>query len=167
MDYLLDTNIIIIYSRDNDLSKKIESQHNIFSDQNRLFISVVTQGEIEAVIKKSKLGQRRKSNIHKILNGIRTITLNYQEIISRYGDIDAFSQGKLESRLGNFTSRNMGKNDMWIAATASVFNLKLFTTDKDFDHLDKEYLELVYLDLSSYRAWSMGLIMENRKQILM
>ena len=40
----------------------------------------------------------------------------------------------------------MGKNDLWIAATSSVYDLVLVTTDKDFDHLDKEYLQLEYQD---------------------
>jgi tRNA(fMet)-specific endonuclease VapC len=36
----------------------------------------------------------------------------------------------------------MGKNDLWIAATASLLNLKLVTTDGDFDHLDSSFLSL-------------------------
>lgn len=30
----------------------------------------------------------------------------------------------------------MGKNDLWIAATAITYNIPLITTDADFDHLD-------------------------------
>jgi predicted nucleic acid-binding protein len=41
----------------------------------------------------------------------------------------------------------MGKNDIWIAATASVFDLKLVTTDKDFDHLEEEYIDLLHISL--------------------
>ncbi len=40
----------------------------------------------------------------------------------------------------------MGKNDLWIAATASVLNAKLLTTDHDFDHLDSIFLTVVYVD---------------------
>ena len=36
----------------------------------------------------------------------------------------------------------MCKNDLWIAATASVLNAKLLTTDADFDHLKGVYLDL-------------------------
>lgn len=36
----------------------------------------------------------------------------------------------------------MGKNDLWIAATASVLKTKLLTTDMDFDHLDGVFLDL-------------------------
>ncbi len=33
------------------------------------------------------------------------------------------------------TARNMGKNDLWIAATAWYLDLLLHTADNDFDHL--------------------------------
>lgn len=44
----------------------------------------------------------------------------------------------------------MGKNDIWIAATASVFNLTLVTTDKDFEHLDGVYLKVKYIPLKDF-----------------
>ena len=34
----------------------------------------------------------------------------------------------------------MGKNDLWIAAVASVTRFRLLTTDADFDHLDPLFL---------------------------
>ena len=39
----------------------------------------------------------------------------------------------------------MGKEDLWIAATASVLNAILITTDKDFQHLDNEFIKLEYI----------------------
>lgn len=36
----------------------------------------------------------------------------------------------------------MGKNDLWIAATASILGAKLLTTDNDFEHLNGKYLEI-------------------------
>jgi len=49
------------------------------------------------------------------------------------------------------TARNMGKNDLWIAATTHVLNATLVTTDKDFDHLDKIYIKRDYLDIEMFR----------------
>ena len=40
----------------------------------------------------------------------------------------------------------MGKNDLWIAATTYVAGAKLITADKDFDHLDGEYFEVIYIE---------------------
>jgi tRNA(fMet)-specific endonuclease VapC len=36
----------------------------------------------------------------------------------------------------------MGKNDLWIAATAFVANAELVTMDGDFDHLNDEFLKV-------------------------
>lgn len=44
------------------------------------------------------------------------------------------------------TARNMGKNDLWIAATASVTHATLLTTDQDFRHLHKKYLQVAEID---------------------
>jgi predicted nucleic acid-binding protein len=45
----------------------------------------------------------------------------------------------------------MGKNDLWIAATSSFYDLTLLTTDNDFRHLDKSYLKLEEIDIEKYR----------------
>lgn len=59
-----------------------------------------------------------------------------------YAEIDAYSQGKHLDKKHGLSSRNMGKNDLWIAATALVTNSTLITTDKDFDHLDPEFIKV-------------------------
>ncbi len=46
-----------------------------------------------------------------------------------------------------FSPRNMGKNDLWIASAATVLKATLLTTDKDFDHLDKAFLDLQRLEV--------------------
>ena len=46
-----------------------------------------------------------------------------------------FSQEALPNKKGSFSARNMGKNDLFIAATSSVIDLPLVATDKDFRHL--------------------------------
>ena len=40
----------------------------------------------------------------------------------------------------------MGKNDIWIAATAHASKATLLSTDKDFDHLDGVWLKRLYVD---------------------
>lgn len=44
---------------------------------------------------------------------------------------------------GSLHSLYMGKNDLWIAATAHVIKAHLFTTDNDFNHLDPSYIKLI------------------------
>lgn len=150
MDYLLDTNIIIIYSRDSDIAERIEATYKLFDAKNSLAVSIVTLGELDALIKKNGIGDRRKEKINRIVARLAKVGLNTKEVIDRYGDIDAYSQGKLNNE-SKFSARNMGKNDIWIAATASVYDLTLLTTDKDFDHLKGEYLNLEFIDIEEYR----------------
>jgi predicted nucleic acid-binding protein len=87
--------------------------------------------------------------LERLLSNLPIIDINIKEIIERYAEIDAYSQGKI----GNieFPARNMGKNDLWIAATSSFYDLVLVTTDNDFQHLDKNYLSLKNIDISKYK----------------
>ena len=43
-------------------------------------------------------------------------------------------------------ARNMGKNDIWIAATALHTGLPLLTTDEDFRFLDGVLLQVFWID---------------------
>ena len=43
----------------------------------------------------------------------------------------------------------MGKNDLWIAATAKATGATLLTTDKDFDHLYPGQINRIYIDPAS------------------
>jgi predicted nucleic acid-binding protein len=59
--------------------------------------------------------------------------------------IDAYSQGKHPDYqpIVAFNARNMGKNDLWIAATAFLYGIPLVTTDHDFDHLHPDFIEVI------------------------
>jgi len=67
-------------------------------------------------------------------------------MVGFYADIDNFSLGKLPNRPSPSSAIKMGKNDLWIAATAVVENAELITTEKDFIHLDGEFLTVHYVD---------------------
>lgn len=151
MNYLLDTNILVIYGRDSKLADQIEKEYQLFNGHHNLAISVISLGELSSLAKQFKYGEKRITRLNKLVEDVFKIDINISEIIEKYGEIDAYSQGKLEDRSLKMSSRNMGKNDLWIAATSAVYDLELITTDKDFDHLGDEYLKLKYIDISKYR----------------
>lgn len=66
-------------------------------------------------------------------------------LMDAYADIDTYSQGKHREYLAppGFSARNMGKNDLWIAATAFLLDIPLLTTDKDFDHLHPHFIKVI------------------------
>ena len=151
MNYLLDTNLVLIYLRDNLIARNIEENLNLLSGQHNLIISVVTVGELRSIAIQNKWGNRRKEELEETLADFLIADINTESIIKIYAEIDAFSQGKLEGKKSNFSSRNMGKNDLWIASTALVLNAELLTTDKDFSHLKGTYLNLKIINLDDYK----------------
>ncbi len=142
MKYLLDTNILIIYLRDRKTKTHIESTFQPFDLPNVPLVSIVSVGELKSFALRNKWGEKRLSNLDIFLEQVIIVDINSHDIIERYANIDTFSQGKLKGQPLSSSARNMGKNDLWIAATASVANATLLTTDKDSEHLNKNYLTL-------------------------
>jgi predicted nucleic acid-binding protein len=142
MNYLLDTNILLLYIRDSFTRSYIDDQYDPFGEGNNPIISVVTVGEIKSIAKRNNWGKKKLSLLNDILGSLIITDINSNDVLEMYAEIDAFSQNKIKEKpLGN-SARNMGKNDLWIAATSSVTNSKLLTTDRDFDHLVGVYVDL-------------------------
>ena len=140
MKYLLDTNILIHYIRRSPLGREIDSLYLPFVMPNEPFVSVVSIGELKSIARQNQWGTRKVATMELFLSKMLKADINVESIIDTYAEIDAYSQNKLPSRPLPLTARNMGKNDLWIAATASVLGATLLTTDTDFDHLDGEFL---------------------------
>lgn len=147
MIFLFDTNIVLLYLRKLAVINIIEAVYNPFGLNNTATVSVVTVGELKALALNNKWGKSKIREMEDILLDFLIVDINTEEIINRYAEIDAFSQGRLEGRKLNISARNMGKNDIWIAATASVLDATLLTTDKDFNHLDGEFLQVGKIDI--------------------
>lgn len=73
------------------------------------------------------------------------IDINSQDkdLLTAYAKLDAYSKGKLTDKPLGRSAIVMGKNDLWIAATAVAANAVLITTDKDFDHLNNVFLRVI------------------------
>jgi tRNA(fMet)-specific endonuclease VapC len=106
---------------------------------------VVSVGEIRVLAKINHWGKTRLEKIDDLLDELLITDINSEDLIERYADIDAFSQGRMIDKPLGTTARNMGKNDLWIAATASILEATLLTTDQDFNHLTPEFLRLEYI----------------------
>lgn len=135
MAVLLDTNIILIR----------HIRQNIPLPPNS-FISIINVGELESLALQMNWGYQKQVILQSFLNSIPIIDLNVQ-IARQYGLVDAYSQGKLFSQPlpTGLSARNMGKNDIWLAATALYFDIEFQTLDNDFDHLTNFGLRLMKL----------------------
>lgn len=129
---ILDTNVVI---------QHIRKQITISS---RAVLPIVVVGELEAFALKSDWGYQKMVSLNMILEKIPIADID-REITQIYARVDAYSQGKLKSLplpLG-MSARNMGKNDLWIAAISLYFDFELHSVDNDFDHLINFGLKLI------------------------
>lgn len=148
MNYVLDTNILLGYLREEpSIVQKLEEM-NLFSDTNFLFISIVSSAELMSLAKQRNWSDSKFQKMVNFLDDFLTVPIDTKEILVIYSDIDAYSQGKLKNKpLPIETSaRNMGKNDIWIAATAKITNSTLLTMDKDFAHLNTIFFDVKLLE---------------------
>jgi predicted nucleic acid-binding protein len=128
--------------RNNPLSVKIDKKFTPLSFPNKPVVSVVSLGEIQSIGLRNHWGEKRLGLLDRFIKNFLIADINVETVIQRYAEIDAYSRGKHAGKPLSGSARNMGKNDLWIAATASVLNAKLLTLDNDFDHLKNEFIEL-------------------------
>ncbi len=147
MNFLLDTNILVHYLRKDAVAAKVDRFFQPFAPGNRAIVSVVSFGEIKSFAIQNAWGATKFALLDRLLLTVVRADLSL-DIVERYAEIDAFSQGKLSGKPLPISARNMGKNDLWIAATASVLGTKLLTTDADFDHLASVFVDLGKVEMS-------------------
>jgi tRNA(fMet)-specific endonuclease VapC len=143
---LLDTNILIHLVRGNAIAQKVKEYVGTINDP-QLFVSVVNIAEAESLMLQWNWTAEKTESLKKTITSFIAIDIehNNKELLEAYISIDAYSQGKTSSPNGEplkNSSRNMGKNDLWIAATAYAMNATLLTTDGDFDHLNESFINL-------------------------
>lgn len=147
MIYILDTNILVHTLRNSLLFQHIESQFDPYGSTNEALISTVSIGELYSLSKRNNWGNKRKQSVEILLTKLKPITVEGEDLMEAYSDIDAYSQGKHPLLPLGRSSINMGKNDLWIAATTAVFQATLLTTDKDFDHLNNVLIKVQRIEV--------------------
>ncbi|MCS6824909.1 MAG: type II toxin-antitoxin system VapC family toxin [Cytophagaceae bacterium] len=142
---VLDTNILIHYFKNSRIAHAV--QDFLKTNEFTTIISVITKAELLAISKRNNWGERKINVLNDLLSSFVCIDIEYNNsvLLDAYASIDAFSQGKITAPNGqmlNTSPRNMGKNDLWIAATAHALDAVLITTDNDFDHLHNIFFKV-------------------------
>ncbi|MGB3619111.1 MAG: PIN domain-containing protein [Catalinimonas sp.] len=151
---LADTNILYHY-----IGKKAAVEQLLLNrfeaDELSLAVSVVTIGEMLALRRKSNWKPFLVRNFNSLLNKTVKLDINDAKVLSRYAEIDAYSQKRADYRgqmISNARPMKNHQNDIWIAACGSVAGLTLVTTDRDYDHLDGVFLNVERVQASSLKA---------------
>lgn len=112
--------------------------------------SVVCQGEILALAEKRGWSGKKRTELASLLAKVPTLDISKQAVLNAYALIDAWTHGKSVTAPHDASppkpAVSMGKNDLWIAATAHASKATLLSTDKDFDHLNDVWLKRIYVD---------------------
>jgi tRNA(fMet)-specific endonuclease VapC len=140
MNLLLDTNVLLNLIKDpsRQLLKDVVNPHN-----KMIYVSVVSIAELKSITLQNGWGSKKLLALEDTLKQVSVVEVS-ENLVSTYVEIDAYSQRRNPRHL-NYPfppPRNMGKNDLWIAATAALLGLKLITTDADFNHLHQVFVEV-------------------------
>lgn len=144
--FLLDTNIVLTLVRGNALAMSIDKRFALRASKVSPLISIVTHGEVLVLARRNGWGANKLNALQQALDSLVTVDINHPDVLDAYVEIDLFSQSYAQG------ARNMGKNDLWIAACAKAAGATLLTTDKDFEHLNQNMLSLEYIDPSVARS---------------
>jgi len=145
MNFLLDTNILVHYIRKPEVLSDFENNYQPFSNQNVVLISIVTEAEMKSLAIQLSWGEKKKRQLEKLLGFFLKVPVQTEKQIRVYAEMDAYSKHKdpIRNYPEGYSSITVGKNDLWIAATAHITNSKLVTTDDDFDHLNGIFIDII------------------------
>jgi predicted nucleic acid-binding protein len=146
-NFILDTNILMAYLKaDTKLFKKVSEENMLNDDDAFIMISSITKGEMLSLALQNKWGERKVSILTQLLNEFVIIDIagSDDRLLNAYAEIDAYSLQRHPTKKLQGSAKPMGKNDMWIAATAFATNATLLTADGKFMHLDKEFISIKF-----------------------
>lgn len=123
---LLDTNVFVHLIRGNELGDRIDREYQLRARTERPLVSIVTVGELRSLAKKWSWGQGKVARLMDLVRQCVVVDIGSEPILHWYAEIDHMSESQ---------GRPMGKNDVWIAATAAAAGAWLLSGDRDFEHL--------------------------------
>ncbi|MGH9840183.1 MAG: type II toxin-antitoxin system VapC family toxin [Blastocatellia bacterium] len=130
---LFDTNVLVHLVRDDSTGQQIRTRYRPFSSDPKPRYCVVCEGEIRSLALQFLWGGPKLNQMEFSLAHLGRLTIEKPEIMNAYAMFDAYSKGQ---------GITMGKNDLWIAATAFDADARLVTTDDDFDHLTPNLIQV-------------------------
>ncbi len=144
--YLLDTNILLALVRGGDFGRAIDARFGLQAASTRPLVSIVTHGEIKVMARRNGWGAAKLAALERALDQVVTVDINHPRVIDAYVEVDLYSQQHPEG------ARNMGKNDLWIAACAHAADAVLLTTDADFGHIPDQLVTVQIITPGSTRG---------------
>lgn len=138
--YVLDTNVLLALIRGKALGLSIDKAFGLRANLQRHVVSVVSQAELWVLADNNSWSGAKRDSVRTMFENLVVLPVDGQALIDAYVEISRADANWPEG------ARNMGKNDIWIAATARHTGLPMLTTDKDFRFLDGGLLQVFWID---------------------
>lgn len=126
--------------RGNALGSQIDAAYGLRASLQRHVVSIASQAEVCVLADRNEWGAAKRDALRMMFEQLVIIAIDGQTLIDAYVQIAAADKNWPEG------PRNLGKNDLWIAATALHTGLPLLTTDKDFQFLDNNSLKVLWIN---------------------
>ena len=127
--YLLDTSVILHLVRGNALGQHIRDNYDLLHCQPRPLVCLVSLAEMRVLGELHGWGEPKRNALVAAFRSLTMVNINHPTVIDAYVKLDLCARSHPKG------ARQMGKNDLWIAACAAAANAYLLTTDKDFEFL--------------------------------
>lgn len=137
-NFVLDTNLVLAFQKTNqNLIEKVVSENDLNDSDAVLMISAITRGELLSIALQNNWGDAKLQRLAQILESLITLDIGGDDevLLNAYAEIDAFCKKRHPTKKLVGSAKPMGKNDLWIAATAMATNATLLTTDGKFQHI--------------------------------
>lgn len=147
---VLDTCVILHILKGSSIGEKCLDELINYDESPNILISTVTKAELQSIATQNSWGKRKSDSLFGYLKELIHVDIisTSSDLIESYEWIDAYSNRKKADKFGKIlssSSRVMGKNDLWIAATAMALECPLLTVDGDFNHLDGTLLSVIHI----------------------
>ncbi len=134
---IYDTNILVHLVRSDRVGERIRDKYSPLIADPRPSIYAVTEGELRSLAYQWGWGKQKRDQMEFLLGYFWQLPIEMLEMFEAYALIDSFSEKN---------GYSMGKNDVWIAAATHLTGATLITTDKDFTHLQPDFLQFDWID---------------------
>jgi predicted nucleic acid-binding protein len=113
LNYLLDTNIVLGFLKQDIFSQYLQDTIGFPSRENIYAISIVILGELKSLALQRNWGHRKLNELDEFMSELLILDIFSEDIVEKYAETDAYSQGKhpKQSLPKGLTARNMGKSD--------------------------------------------------------
>jgi tRNA(fMet)-specific endonuclease VapC len=129
--------VLVFAVRGGTVWTRLQATYQLLTVEPTPILSVVTAGELRSLAYQWGWGAAKRDQMEYLLGYFPVVTIHDPAVLEAYAVIDS----RLQLR-----GHALGKNDLWIAATASVTGATLLTTDRDFDPLCPEFITREWVD---------------------